>query len=212
MFDFCPCWIVMFNQKTNYQARSELLEELLEEAGEASHRPPPPSEGIPHQWVPKWISRPLKYFVLPYILLDYAMQRLAKKIIRPPFKQEGKCGKRGNCCYYILMPHSKSLFGKLFYLWQTQINGFFLRYRKPQEYEGKQMLIMGCRYLQKDGTCGEYHLRPLICRQWPVIEHFGYPKMLKGCGFRSDPPYPEAADPLEEDALSEKGDSRLKIL
>ena len=67
------------------------------------------------------------------------------------------------------------------------------------------MHVMGCRHLRKDGSCGDYHLRPLICRQWPVIEHFGYPKVLKGCGYASDPPYEEESD----DKLS---DPRLKVL
>ena len=70
---------------------------------------------------------------------------------------------------------------------------------------------MGCRYLREDGSCSEYRLRPQVCRQWPVIEHFGYPKILKGCGFRSNPPFPPDEP---EDVFSEEKetDSRLKVL
>ena len=70
------------------------------------------------------------------------------------------------------------------------------------------MHVMGCRHLRNDGTCGDYHLRPLICRQWPVVEYFGYPKILKGCGYQSNPPYPAETF----DNLSESGDPRLKVL
>jgi len=30
-------------------------------------------------------------------------------------------------------------------------------------------------------------LRPVVCRKWPVIEIFGQPRMLKGCGFKAIP-------------------------
>lgn len=186
---------------------SDLLDELLIQAAEAQEPPPPPEKGIPRQWVPFFIRQPLKWLVLPFVVIDYHMQRLARKVIRPPFKQEGKCKRRGNCCHYVLIRHSTSLIGRLFYFWYTQFLGFYPRLKKPQEYEGKRMYVMGCRYLKKDGSCAQYRLRPLICRQWPMIEHFGYPRILKGCGYHSNPPYPaETSDALDS------GDSRLKVI
>lgn len=189
----------MFERKTYYASQSEILEDLLEEAAEATEQPAPPVDGIPKQWLPGFIRYFLKGVALPFVLIDFWMQRIAKKIVRPPFKREGKCLKRGNCCHYVLIQHSKSLIGRLFYFWYTQVQGFYLRYKEPHVYEGKQMHVMGCRYLKKDGSCGQYRLRPLICRQWPIVEHFGYPKILKGCGFRSNPPYPPEP---EEDQLA----------
>ena len=200
--------MICLSVKLNYGARSEMLEDLLEDAGNATHPPPPPALGIPKRWLPVWISASLKCIVFPFVLVDLAMQRVARLIIRPPFKREGSCKKRGNCCHYILIQYSKNLMGRLFYFWYTQVHGFYLRFKDPQFYEGKQMYVMGCRYLQKDGSCKQYRLRPLICRQWPVVEHFGYPKMLKGCGYRSNPPYPPEDS---EDKLSE-GHPKLKVL
>lgn len=187
---------------------SELLQTLLFKASDATDQPSPPQEGIPKQSVPYWIRKPLKIFALPFVLIDYSMQKIAKKIIRPPFKREGECKRRGNCCHYVLIAHSKSLLGRLFYFWYTQFLGFYKRLPEPQIYEGKKMHVMGCRHLKKDGTCGDYFLRPLICRQWPVVEHFGYPKILKGCGYRSNPPYPTETN----DDFYESSDPRLKIL
>lgn len=184
---------------------SQLLDALLFEAAEATKQPPPPRGGIPKQWPPFWIRFPAKCLALPFVLIDFWMQKLACKIIRPPFKRVGKCKRRGNCCHYVLIAHSDKWIGRLFYLWYTQFLGFYKRVSEPQTYEGKKMHVMGCRHLKKDGSCGDYHLRPLICRQWPVIEHFGYPKVLKGCGYASDPPYEDEV----EDKLS---DDRLKIL
>jgi Fe-S-cluster containining protein len=77
--------------------------------------------------------------------------------------------------------------GKLYFFFNTQINGFYLRYKEPYEFDGDRVLVMGCRYLNKDGSCQHYHLRPTVCRKWPIIEHFGRPRILKGCGFRAIP-------------------------
>ncbi|MCY3975347.1 MAG: hypothetical protein OXF02_07395 [Simkaniaceae bacterium] len=187
----------------------DLLADLLESAGEEGHTPPPPRK-LPRRFVPGFIRVTLKSFALPYVLIDQAVQALARLIIRPPFKRVGKCKRRGNCCYYVLIRASKSPWGRLFLLWYTQIHGFYMRTSKPYSYEGKEMYVMGCRYLQKGGECGQYRLRPQVCRQWPVIEHFGYPKILKGCGFRSVPPYPP---PPTRDAFDDgPTDSRFTIL
>ncbi|MBS0605526.1 MAG: hypothetical protein KF898_00345 [Parachlamydiales bacterium] len=161
------------------------LDELLEIAGDATEPPAVPQGGIPRQWVPAWVRWPLRIIILPGVLLDLAAQRFARLLIRPPFKQEGKCLKRGNCCHYILIPQPKGLFGRLFYLWSTQILGFYPRSRRIYESEGKKVLVMGCRYLQSDGSCRHYRLRPTVCRKWPIIEYFGYPRILKGCGFKA---------------------------
>lgn len=198
----------MFKRETFYEPRSELLEDLLAEAGEATHAPPPPIGGIPRRWFPVPIGTLLKCICLPFVLIDHAMQKVARWFIRPPFKREGACKRRGNCCHYVLVRYSKNIIGRAFYFWYTQVHGFFLRYKDPQHYDGKQMYVMGCRYLAKDGSCKQYHLRPLICRQWPIIEHFGYPQILKGCGYHSNPPYPFDAP---EDQLSE-GHPKLNLL
>ncbi len=161
------------------------LEELLDAAEEAVGPPPEPVGGIPRQWVPSWLRWPLRVLVLPFILLDLTAQKVARWLIRPPFKQAGSCLKRGKCCHYILVPETKGLFGKLFYLWNTQFLGFYRRDENLYESEGKRVFVMGCRYLKKDGACGHYALRPAVCRKWPLIEYFGHPRLLKGCGYKA---------------------------
>ena len=163
------------------------LEKLIFTASEAVKSPSPPKEGIPRQWIPGWIRWPLRAFLLPFILVDLAMQRLALWLIRPPYKQVGKCKKRGNCCYYIMIRKPKGIFGWFFKVWNTQFNGFYLRSEEDYEYENHRVMVMGCRYLQKDGSCKHYALRPMVCRKWPVIEQFGSPRILKGCGFKAVP-------------------------
>lgn len=163
------------------------LESLLLQAQEATEIPPPPKTGIPKQWLASWIRYLLKIIILPFIYLDQLAQIVAKWLIRPPFVQVGSCKRRGNCCHYILIPENKGMFGRLFHFWHTQINGFYLREPLPFESEGKKMQVMGCRYLKSDGGCSNYFFRPTICRKWPIIEYFGTPRILKGCGYKAVP-------------------------
>lgn len=160
---------------------------LLEKAGEATSSPPLPPAGIPRQRVPGWIRWPLRLFFLPFVIIDVAAQKTAAFILRTPFKKEGKCLQRGNCCHYILIEKGKGFFGWLYFFWNTEINGFYLRTKELHESEGKKVFVMGCRYLQPNGKCGHYRLRPAVCRKWPLISYFGLPQLLKGCGFRPIP-------------------------
>lgn len=160
------------------------LDQALEQAGDAISAPEAPEDGIPKRWLPGFIRLPVRYFILPFVLLDLYMQKLARKIVKPPFVQKGSCKQRGNCCHYIMIEEGKGLFGRLYNFWNTQINGFYPRTKKLHFYEGKRVQVMGCRYLKKNGSCGNYRLRPLVCRKWPLIEHFGHPRILKGCGFQ----------------------------
>jgi hypothetical protein len=161
-----------------------MLNQIIEEAGDDDHKPA--FVKIPKQWLPGFIRWPIKLFLLPFVWLDVMAQFVAKLLIRPPFKKAGACKKRGNCCHYILIKKSKGFSDKLDLFWHTQINGFYRRDNQVHESDGIKIYVMGCRHLQKDGKCGAYHFRPLICRMWPRIEYFGHPQILKGCGFRAE--------------------------
>lgn len=154
---------------------------------EWSEQPPPPPGGIPRQRLPGWVRWPIRVLMLPFVLLDLAAQRIARLFFKTPYKTEGHCHQRGNCCYYIGTPAPNNLMTRLYYLWNTEVNGFYSRGFEPMDVDGKLMVIMGCRYLLKDGRCGQYRLRPMVCRQWPRIEIFGKPRRLKGCGFKAVP-------------------------
>lgn len=160
------------------------LEDLMFKAGDAKE---PPNDPIPRQRLPNWIRWPIRSVCVPFILIDTAMQKFARILVPPPYVQEGTCKKRGNCCYYIMIRKPKGFLGKLFYFWNTEINGFYPRSKEVFEYEKNRVLVMGCRYLQKDGSCKHYKHRPMVCRKWPVIENFGHPRILKGCGFKATP-------------------------
>lgn len=159
------------------------LEKAILRAGTESSPPPDPEGGIPRQSLPYLLQQFLRLLFLPFVWLDVAMQKVAGLLIPSPYKQEGVCKRRGNCCHYILIRKPKGVIGYVFQWWNTQVNGFYLRSQEVFEYEKHNVMVMGCRHLKKNGSCGSYHLRPMICRKWPVIEAFGVPQILKGCGF-----------------------------
>jgi len=158
------------------------IEDLLENSGFEKDQPPLPKGGIPRQYLPFWIRWPIRALVLPFIWLDLFCQKIAKMIVPPPFVKAGKCKKRGNCCHYILIQKVKGGFGFLDLFWHTEVNGFYKRHKDPVPHGNREVYVMGCRYLQKNGSCGKYFFRPSVCRTWPRIEIFGAPEMLKGCG------------------------------
>jgi len=164
------------------KSQQEYLEDILHLA-ENLTSPPKVLEEVPRQWLPQWIRLTLKLTYLPVLVLDLFTQKVAKYIIQPPFTQLGSCKRRGNCCFFILIPEPTGSLGKIFYFWQTQVNGFFLRNKSPADDKGKKMLVMGCRHLNENGSCNSYRTRPSVCRRWPIIEYFGAPRVLKGCGF-----------------------------
>jgi len=166
---------------------SKRLDQILIQAEEEDALPPEPAGGIPLQRIPGWIRWPIRVLSLPWLLLELYMHRLAACIIRPPYKQEGKCLKRGNCCRFILLPEAKGILGRVNFFFQTEINGFYRRYQESHEYDGNKVAVMGCRYLKKNGSCAHHKLRPMVCRRWPVISCFGRPRILKGCGFQAVP-------------------------
>lgn len=161
------------------------LDELTQSAEESTSAPKPPLGGIPKQKLSPWIRWPLRAIMLPFLYLELIAEKIAKWIIPPPFKQVGTCKRRGNCCHYILLPEVKGFFGKLITFWHTEVFGFYPRTQEPYEYEGKKINVMGCRYLNKDGSCSKHFFRPKVCRSWPVIEIFGTPRLLKGCGYQA---------------------------
>lgn len=160
------------------------LEDLLHKAESATSPPIDPPEGIPPQRLSPWIRWGIRLIWLPFLYLELITEKIAKFFIRPPFLQAGECKRRGNCCHYILFPETKGLIKKLFLFWNTEVHGFYKRQGLEYEVDGKKIHVYGCRHLRKNGTCSNHFFRPKVCRSWPLISHFGYPKVFKGCGYQ----------------------------
>ena len=105
------------------EIQDKFLEEVLKRA-ETLTKPPFIDHSLPNQILPRSLRLALRSIYLPVLLLDLFMQKLAKKIIRPPFKTEGKCKKRGNCCYYILLPEAKGMISKIYFFGKRKLMVF----------------------------------------------------------------------------------------
>lgn len=150
---------------------------------------PVPKEGIPKQWVPCWIRWPLRIFVYPFMMTDFIAYKLIRRLIKPPYQLKGKCQQTGKCCHYIHMDWPQkgkiaTFFSYIRLFWNTQFLGFYFRSFALMEEKDYETRVMSCRYLQKDGSCKHYRLRPLVCRLWPRQSYFMRPSLFKGCGYR----------------------------
>ena len=170
---------------------------------DTQEQPGPPKGGIPKQKVPRWLRFLLRLCVYPFVILDLTVQRLIRAIHRPPFRVAGACKKRGNCCHYILLGWHPVMdkfpkVGRFWLWWYTHVHGFYLRGFDIENENGDIAKVMSCRYLQKDGSCGSYLLRPGICRRWPNVDYVSHPYMLKGCGYFAAANYPMFEEDLEK--------------
>lgn len=154
----------------------------------AQARPAPPPGGLPPQKTPRWLAHSLKWCVFPFMFLDISIQKLIFHIHPPPYLLKGQCKQRGNCCYHIFMEWPPlmdrwPILGRFWLWWYTDVHGFFMRSFEFENEDGRVAKVMSCRYLQDDGRCGNYRVRPAICRQWPRQEYSSGPHVLKGCGY-----------------------------
>ena len=159
---------------------------VLDNPGDA--RPRLPLEGIPQQKLPHPIRLTVQWLLFPFVHLDVIVQAVFRFFVRPPHKREGACKMRGRCCRYLVQEKSfgKSIF-PFFRWWLFEINGFYERDFEVDNDGGDPIVVYSCRHLQKNGQCGNYRLRPTICRTWPRSSYFGPSTLVKGCGFRLVP-------------------------
>lgn len=167
----------------NNQRRLEPSLEEIEQKAEADKLKVIKPDQIPKRRLPPLLRLLIRLTILPFILLDLAVQKLAIKFWQPPFQPAGRCKMRGNCCQYILFPEKKGLVSKFFYLWNTEVNGFFPREQHLRQVENIKVRVMGCRYLTQEGKCSNYLFRPMLCRTYPFLGGYRKPKLLKGCGY-----------------------------
>lgn len=143
---------------------------------------------IPKQRLSGWIRWPVRVLAYPFMMMDIFAKKFVSLIFKPKYKLEGMCKKRGACCHYIHMGWPKkgrlTFLTKIYIFWQLEILGFYFKDFDFVE-DGEVTKVMGCRYLSKEGKCTQYFLRPALCRNWPKINYFREPTLLKGCGYKA---------------------------
>lgn len=137
----------------------------------------------------RWWRRLAREAAWPLLLLLEAGHRFGRVLLQTEFKVQGACKKRGACCHHILMEWSPWLdrhpwMGR-WALWKmTRFYDFYDKGYSWEVQDGLQVRVLGCHALQEDGRCGQYRLRPMICRTYPEVPLTGRPQVLRGCGYR----------------------------
>ncbi len=157
-------------------------------------RPPGPPRPIPARRLPEFFRLCIQLAVFPMVAIDLWSQRFIRLVLRTHYVKSGSCQKRGDCCRYIVMGWPSiydriPFLGRLALWWETEVNGFYEHDFdvEPGEVSPSRVRIFSCRHLLASGRCGQYWLRPSICRSWPRLDPFGPPGILKGCGYRVRP-------------------------
>jgi len=116
--------------------------------------------------------------------IDGALMALTNRFFSTQYTLTGTCRKRGICCQNIAVYLSPSFWRfqhlkRLAIFWYECVYCFRLKSEKKEW----GVIIFHCTYLQKNGHCGIYKKRPMICRQYPAPRYFGRPEILPGCGY-----------------------------
>lgn len=109
---------------------------------------------------------------------------IVKLACKTEYVRKGQCQKTGVCCRTIGIEYpgwlrKKPKIQSLILAWYNLRYNFEFLGRN----EEKDMLVFSCRYLTKQNTCGIYHMRPTLCREYPKTPWRGKVELHKGCGY-----------------------------
>ncbi|MBI4817548.1 MAG: hypothetical protein HY791_14905 [Deltaproteobacteria bacterium] len=146
--------------------------------------PDPPARG----WPLRLLRRGVREVLWVVITIMDLGRRFGAWLFRSEYVRAGTCHKRGVCCEHILLEWSPWFdrfpwLARLFMWKMTRIYSFFDRGYAWELEGGLVARVLGCHALRPDGSCGDYRLRPLICRAYPELPIIGKPLVHKGCGF-----------------------------
>jgi Fe-S-cluster containining protein len=119
------------------------------------------------------------------VIVDYYLEDITKKIIRPKYKKTGKCIQCTQCCNLIALLLHKSFkkrpfLLKIIIIFYERINDF--KYISFSEEDN--VLFFTCNKFDKEKKkCMARRLRPAICRHYPYIKFFEKPDQYSGCGY-----------------------------
>lgn len=127
----------------------------------------------------------LRKMVLSLVLMDNFLTNLARKPLRTRWILSGKCKKCGRCCREIHLKIDPRLLNNrfTFSLITMWISWLFCFYLKRVDRR-RNYLVFGCKKLKWNGQCGAYYWRPNVCRNYPLVDYFEKPALIRGCGYK----------------------------
>lgn len=115
--------------------------------------------------------------------LDGYLVARVSRVLPSEYVVTGQCLQRGVCCRHIAIRLSGG-FWRWPWLravvvgWYRYVYAFRPMGVSPEE----RVVVFACGYLQ-DNRCCIHRWRPMICRRYPQVRHFGKPTFLPGCGY-----------------------------
>ena len=123
-------------------------------------------------------------FIIRFILdIDLLLNFYINKFFPTQYIRKGFCKKRGVCCSNLAIGISSFILKRpLYKTFVIKMFSFFYNFDLKGESYEDNVLIFNCRYLV-DNQCSIHRFRPFICRRYPLVNFFGKPKVLPGCGY-----------------------------
>ncbi|MDD3594588.1 MAG: YkgJ family cysteine cluster protein [Candidatus Gastranaerophilales bacterium] len=120
----------------------------------------------------------IKYLKVLYyeFLSNFVIQKVRYKVT-------GECKKCGKCCNYM---YSKDTYTEK----EFKIMQFLYPAYKRFEVRGWDEdgnIIIGCKLVNKDGTCSVYNKRLRMCRRYPEKIIYFRGELHEGCGYKIEP-------------------------
>ncbi|MFH1428827.1 MAG: YkgJ family cysteine cluster protein [Candidatus Margulisiibacteriota bacterium] len=131
------------------------------------------------------------FFVIRWLVIisNAYYKFLERFFFKPRYDIIGECIQCGRCCEVIGIQdteHTSSnrFLRKLIIGFYEKIYGFkFLEYHPEHK-----MFMFACSYFDKVAKkCTNYRHRPAICRNYPTVQFFIEPEIVKPCGYDSAP-------------------------
>lgn len=128
--------------------------------------------------------RVLAELAVPFFLLDRGAHRLVGQFLPTEYVLEGSCHSCGVCCEQIL-GHPPGFVRRS----QKAMLVFIAFHRLFHRFEAVARtqdggVLFRCGHLQSDGRCGIYRLRPLFCRNYPVMPARGQTALPALCSYK----------------------------
>lgn len=128
----------------------------------------------------------LRALLVPFHAALSLVDRMIDLLEQPRYQIRGGCHHNGQCCHVLLFSEHPFLTWPLLRaavrFWLERVYPFALTETSIADPEtGELFRMVRCRVF--DGhRCGQYWLRPRVCRSWPRPGHQP-PTLFHGCGY-----------------------------
>lgn len=127
-----------------------------------------------------------RFIYLVFGLFFQYMEAAANWLIgynkKTEYIKKGGCRRCGRCCQVLAVQYP-IFFNRLKGLLKLTIKWQEFRYCFTYLNMEDNYLLYKCNLVGPDGLCGQYWLRPRLCREYPKMGLYGRPHTHRSCGY-----------------------------